>query len=64
VRTGNLRRNVLYSIDPETMSAKIGITEMAIYGLFHEVGLGNRSRPWLGVTVTRMMPKIRAWLEM
>src|SRR5579862_4417139 len=47
-RTGWLQRNVLYELDEATLTAKVGITTNARYGLFLELGTRKMlARPFL-----------------
>ena len=62
-RTGFLQKSVEVELDKERMTARVGIGENAIYGLFLELGtVRMRPRPWLKVTVTKLLPELKALL--
>lgn len=51
-RTGWLQRNVVYSIDRATLSARVGVTQNARYGAYLEVGTSRMlARPFLRSTL-------------
>lgn len=62
-RTGWLQRNVVYSLDRSTLSAKVGVTVNAKYGLYLDLGTRTvEARPWLQATLQKHESQVRALL--
>ena len=57
LRTGFLRKNVVREYDHANLSSRVGVTENAFYGAILELYM---NRPWLLVTVQRLMPQLQA----
>lgn len=59
-RTGWLQRNVSYEVDREELTARLGMTSAAPYGLFLDVGTrGMEARPFLVSTAKECLPRMR-----
>lgn len=60
-RTGWLQRNVLYELDKDAMTGRVGVTKNAQYGLYLELGTKRMAaRPWLWATVERCWRQLQA----
>jgi HK97 gp10 family phage protein len=58
-RSGWLQRNVVYQIDKSALSARVGVTANARYGLYQELGTSRMAaRPWLASTAREMAPRL------
>jgi hypothetical protein len=59
-RTGWLQRNVLYAVDAVGLSAKVGVSAGAAYGIDLEVGTRKMAaRPWLFRTASAEAANVR-----
>ena len=62
-RTGFLQSSVQREYDESTLTARVGVTINAIYGLFLELGTKKMAaRPWLLATLNKYLDQIRAQL--
>lgn len=60
-RTGWLQRNIVYELDEPSLSARVGITRNARYGLFLELGTRRMAaRPWLISTLLKVEKQLNA----
>lgn len=60
-RTGWLQAHVLYELDEESHSGRVGVAKNALYGIFLESGTKlMRARPWLLATLKANWDKIAA----
>lgn len=60
VRTGNLKKNVLYEFDQAALRSRVGLTAQAIYGAFLELAKSRRRRrEWLLVTLKKNLQLMR-----
>ncbi len=60
LRTANLRNNVTWSVAPDGLSGKVGVTANARYGLYLELGTKRMAaRPWLSATLKAELPRLQ-----
>ncbi len=60
-RTGWLQQHVVREYDEGTLTARVGVTKNAAYGLYLELGTKRMAaRPWLMTTVNKLMPQMQA----
>ncbi len=52
---------MLYEFDQPTLSARVGVSQAALYGLFLEIGTSRMAaRPWLLATLDKFRAQISA----
>jgi hypothetical protein len=59
--TGWLAKNVIREEDKSLLQARVGLTKLAIYGLFLELGtIRMHARPWLQATLDKVRGQLAA----
>lgn len=60
-RTGWLQSHTLYEMDESSKSARVGVAQNAIYGVYLELGTKlMQARPWLEATLRKYLDRISA----